>query len=367
LHSIAKLSRVDPGFAPDHLLTFRVSLLGDRYAGAPARAGLVSDLLARLAGVAAVRSAGVASIVPFAGMRNANVIEIEGRAEPQGSRTIIDQRHVSAGYFQTMGMPLVSGRLFTESDIARSERVTVINRTMARRYFPNETPINHRLRTTAGFDSGTWVRIVGVVEDVRHLGLDHDPVAEMYHPIAQTAVPSFTVVVRTAGPPASMSGTARGVLHAIDPNLPMYDIRTMDDRIAASFAQTRATMLLLVVTAALAAVLAGVAIYGAIWYSVLQRTQEIGIRVALGASRGSIFRRIVGGALALSAIGAAAGVTIAAAGGSLLRTMLFETRTTDPLTFAAVIAGVFGLAIGASLVPAIRATRVDPIVAVRTQ
>src|SRR5262249_27315659 len=167
LHSIAKLSRVDPGFAPDHLLTFRVSLLGDRYAGAPARAGFVSDLLARLAGVAGVRSAGVASIVPFAGMRNANVIEIEGRAEPQGSRTIIDQRHVSAGYFQTMGMPLVSGRLFTESDVARSERVTVINRTMARRYFPNETPINHRLRTTAGFDSGTWVRIVGVVEDVR--------------------------------------------------------------------------------------------------------------------------------------------------------------------------------------------------------
>src|SRR5207237_3363681 len=126
------------------------------------------------------------------------------------------------------GMPLVSGRLFTESDTGRSERVTVINRTMARRYFPNETPINHRLRTTAGFDSAIWVRVVGLVEDVRHLGLDREPVAEMYHPIAQTAVPLFTVVVRTAGEPASMTAAARGVLHAIDPNLPMYDIRTMD-------------------------------------------------------------------------------------------------------------------------------------------
>src|SRR5262249_4890530 len=147
-------------------------------------------------------------------------------------------------------------------------------------------------------------------DDVRHLGLDRDPVAEMYHPIAQTAVPSFTVVVRTAGEPAAMTAAARGVLHDVDTNLPMYEIRTMDDRIAASFAQTRATMLLLVVTAALAAALAGVAVYGAIWYSVLQRTQEIGIRVALGASRASIFRRVVGSAVALSAAGAAAGVAI---------------------------------------------------------
>ena len=367
LNSIVKLSHVDPGFAADHLLTFRVSLLGDRYATAPARAGFVSDLLARLADLPGVRSAGISSTVPFTGLRNANVIQIEGRTEPQGSRTIIDQRHVSASYFQTMGLPLVRGRLLSDSDNARSERVTVINRTMARRHFPNEDPIDKRVRTTGGFDSGVWFRIVGVVDDVRHLGLDRDPVAEMYHPIAQTAVPGFTVVLRTTGEPAAMTAPARGVLHAIDPNLPMYEIRTMDARIAASFAQTRATMLVLLVAAALAAVLAGVAIYGAIWYSVLQRTQEIGIRVALGATRAAIFRRVVGGALALAAAGASAGVAIAIAGGSLLKAMLFDTRTTDPVTFASVFAGVLALAIAASAVPAFRATRVDPIIAVRNQ
>jgi putative ABC transport system permease protein len=367
LSSTVKLSRVNPGFAPDHVLTFRVSLLGPRYAAAPARAGLVTDALARFAAVPGVRAAGVSSVVPFAGMRNANAVEIEGRSEPQGSRTIIDQRHVSAGYFQAIRIAIVSGRFLAETDDLRSERVIVINRTMARRYFPNESPINRRVRTTAGFDAGAWCRIVGVVEDVRHLALDRDPIPEMYHPIAQTAVPGFTFVVRTAGDPTAMTAAARGVLHAIDPNLPIYEIRTMDERIAASFAQTRATMLLLIATALLAAALAGIAIYGAIWYSVLQRTQEIGIRVALGASRASIFRRVVGRAVTLAAGGAAAGVAIAAGGGSLLRAMLFDTRTTDPLTFIAVIAGVLTLSVCASIVPAFRAMRVDPIIAVRNE
>ncbi|HJZ71167.1 MAG TPA: ABC transporter permease [Vicinamibacterales bacterium] len=366
LNSIVKLSRVNPGFAADHLLTFRLSLIGDRYASAPSRAGFVSDLLARLTVLSGVRSASVISVVPFAGVRNASVIQIEGRVEPQGSRTIVDQRHVSTGYFQTMGIPLVSGRSFTDSDHARSERVTVINRTMARRHFPNENPIDQRIRTTGGFDSGIWFRIVGIVDDVRHLGLDRDPVAEMYHPIAQTAVSGFTVVARTTADPASFTGSARNALQALDPNLPMYEIRTMDERISASFAQTRATMLLLVVTAALAAMLAGVAIYGAIWYAVLQRTQEIGIRMALGASRASIFRGVVGGAVALTACGAAVGIVLAAAGGSLLRALLFDTQTTDPLTFAAVIVGVLALAACASVVPAFRAMRVDPMTAVRS-
>ncbi|HMF97149.1 MAG TPA: ADOP family duplicated permease [Vicinamibacterales bacterium] len=366
LNSIVRLSRVDPGFAADHLLTFRLSLLGERYAGAPARVGLVSDVLTLLAAVPGVRAAGVSSIVPFAGMRNASAIDIEGRVQPQGSRLIVDQRHVSVSYFETMRIPMVSGRRFTDSDDARSERVTIINRTMARRYFPTENPINQRLRTTGGFDSGIWFRIVGIVEDVRHLGLDRDPVAEMYHPIAQTAVPTFTVVFRTAAEPAASTAAARGVLRGIDANLPIYEIRTMDERIAASFAQTRATLLLLLATATLAAVLAGVAIYGAIWYSVLQRTQEIGIRVALGASRGSIFRRVVGAALTLAAAGAVAGVAIAMTSAPLLRAMLFDTRTTDPTTFVAVFFGVLGLAVCASVVPALRAMRVDPIAAVRS-
>jgi putative ABC transport system permease protein len=365
LNSMVKLSRVNPGFTADHLLTFRLTLLGDRYASAPARAAFVSDLMARFGAVPGVQSAGASSVVPFAGVRNASTIDIEGRPQPPGSRTIVDQRHVTPGYFQTMQMPVVSGRLLTASDTPLSERVTVINRTMARRYFANENPINQRVRISGGFDSGIWLRVVGVVDDVRHLGLDRDPVAEMYHPIAQTAVPGFTVVLRTAGDPASTAPAARAVLREADPILPIYDVRTMDERIAASFAQTRATMLLLLTTAALAASLAGVAIYGAIWYSVLQRTPEIGIRVALGASRASIFRRVVGGAMALTAGGAAAGAALALVTGSLLRSMLFETRTADPITFGTVILVVFALACAASLVPALRATRVDPLATIR--
>jgi putative ABC transport system permease protein len=367
MNSIVKLSRVHPGFAADHLLTFRVSLLGERYTTAPSRVAFVSDLLAKLSGVPGVRDAAVSSIVPFSGVRNANAIEIEGRREAAGSRLIVDQRHVSPGYFAAMQIPRVSGRLFTPTDTAGVDRVTIINRTMQRRYFPNENPIDRRVRVTAGFEEGTWLRIVGVVDDVRHLGLDRDPVAEMYHPIAQTAVANMTVVLRTAGEPAAIAPAARSVLQAADTDLPMYEIRTMDERIAASFAQTRATMLLLLATAALAAALAGVAIYGAIWYSVLQRTQEIGIRVALGATRASIFRRIVGSALALTASATAIGIAIAMASGSLLRALLFDTQPTDPATFAAVGITVLALASAASAVPALRATRVNPITALRAE
>jgi len=365
LNTIARLSRVNPGFAADHVLTFRVALPGQRYATAPARVGFVSDVLDRLRAVPGVRDAAVSSVVPFGGLRNATVVEIEGRAEPPGSRSIIDQRYISSGYFQAMRIRLLSGRLLTDADDSRSERVTVINRTMAQQYFPNENPVNRRVRKTVGFDSGFWFRIVGVVDDVRHIALSRDPVAEMYHPIAQTAMPTFTIVVRTAGDPASMMPAARATVRAADPNLPIYEILTMDDRIAASFSQTRVTMLLLLVTSALAAALAGVAIYGSIWYSVVQRTTEIGIRMALGAPRAAVFRSVVAGAVTLSAAGATLGALIAMAAGSLLKTLLFDTRPTDPLTYAAVIGGVLALSAGASIVPAVRAMRVDPMTALR--
>jgi putative ABC transport system permease protein len=299
-------------------------------------------------------------------MRNANVVEIEGRARIAGEPpVVVDQRHVSPAYFQTMRIPLVSGRLLAAADDSRAERVTLINRTMARRYFAGADPVSRRVRTTAGFDSNVWLRIVGVVDDVRHISLSREAVPEMYHPIAQTAVPIFTVVVKTTGDPAAMTAAARGAVQAADPNLPIYEIRTMDERIASSFAQTRGTMLLLMATSVLAAALAGVAIYGSIWYSVMRRTPEIGIRVALGASRASVFRRVVANAMALAAIGSMLGAAGAMACGSLLRTLLFNTRATDPWTYAAVMACVAALAAGASIVPAMRAMRIDPMTALR--
>jgi putative ABC transport system permease protein len=365
-NSVVKLSRVNPGFDPEHVLTFNLSLAGPRYEAAEGRTTFVAQLLERLRAEPGVADAGVVSIVPFGGMRGANGVEIEGRARVAGEPPIVvDQRHVSPEYFATMKIPVVGGRGLTAADRMGTEPVAVVNRTMARRYFANREPINARVRTSAGADSGAWFRIVGVVDDVRHVSLSRDAVPEMYRPIAQTATRAFTVVVRTAGSPTAAAPAAQAAVRAVDRDLPLYDVRTMEERIAASFAQTRATMLLLMVTAALAAALAGIAIYGSVWYSVVQRTPEIGIRMALGASRGSIFRHVLAGAAAVAAVGIALGAAAAMAGGTLLQAWLFDTRTTDPLTYTLVALAVLALTIVASIVPAHRAMRVDPLTAIR--
>ena len=365
LSSVVKLSRVRPGFDADHLLTFKVALAGSHYATAPARVGFVSDLIARLESSPAVERAALSSIVPFAGQRGANGFEIEGRLPLPGQTLIADQRHVSPGYFQTMHMRLAEGRPFTTTDDARAEPVVIVNRALANRFWPNESPIDRRVRTSAGFDSGTWFRIIGVVDDVRHVSLSRDPVTEMYRPVAQTAMSNVTLVVRTRSEPAAFASAARATVQAIDPDLPIYDVRTMADRIAGSFAQTRGTMLLLLVTAALAAALSGVAIYGSIWYSVSQRIPEIGVRLALGASRGSVFADVLRRAVSLTAVGAVIGVCGALAGSRLIAGLLFDTRATDPATLTAVVAATMALAVVAGIVPARRAMSVDPVIALR--
>jgi predicted permease len=364
LNSVARLSRVRPGFDADHLLTFKVALTGLNYQSAPARVNFASDLLARLEAGPGIRHAALTSAVPFGGTRNGNAFAIEGRLRKPGELNIADQRHVSPDYFQTMNIPLVTGRLFQSSDNSRGEPVVIINRTMAKQYWPDEDPIDRRVHT-GGFESPVWLRVVGIVDDVRHVSLTRDAVSEMYRPIAQTATPLFTVVVRTDGDPIALTRSARATVQAIDPNLPIYDVRTMEERIAGSFAQMRATMLLLLVTAALAAVLSGVAIYGSIWYAVSQRIPEIGVRLALGASRGSVFRDVLRRAVSLTGIGALIGVAGALAASRAIAGLLFETRATDPGTLAAVVAATMGLAVVASIVPAHRAMSVDPIIALR--
>jgi putative ABC transport system permease protein len=313
--------------------------------------------------VPGVRHVAITSVVPFGGTRNGNAFTIEGRPRKPGELQIADQRYVSPNYFQTMNIPVVKGRLFAATDDSRGELVTIVNRMMAKQYWPNEDPIDRRIRT--GLDPTVWFRIVGVVEDVRHVSLTRDAVIEMYRPIAQTAPPVFTLAIRAAGDPAALTPSARSTVQSIDPNLPIYDVRTMEERIAGSFAQTRGTMLLLLVTAGLAAALSGVAIYGSIWYSVSQRIPEIGVRLALGASRGSVFADVLRRAVSLTGIGAAIGVCGALAGSRLIAGMLFETRATDPATLAAVVAATIALSVVAGIVPASRAMRVDPMIALR--
>jgi putative ABC transport system permease protein len=365
LQSLVRLARVKPGFDGARVLTFRMSLPDTSYRGAPARAVFADRLLTALRAVPGIERAALTSQIPLGGSRGANGIEIEGRPAQPGEPRIADQRHVTADYFQTMGIPLREGRLFTAADDERSEPVALVNRTMAKQFFPGVDPIGHRVRVSAGFDAGQWFRIVGIVGDVNHVSLSRAPVPELYRPYAQAPVPDFVVAVKTAGAPAGAAAACRAAIGAVDRNLPLYDVRPMAERVARSYADARATGALLAATALIATLLAAVAIYGAIWYSVAERVFEIGIRMALGATRASVCSRIVGGAVTLGAIGIAAGVPAALAAGRLLNGMLFNTSPVDPATYAGIAGGVLILAIVASLVPARRAMRVDPLIAIR--
>ena len=367
LNSVVKLSRVNAGFDPRQLLTFRLALTTQNYAAFPARMAFGSDVLQRLAAIPGVRHAALISSIPLGGNRGANGVEIEGRPPNPSETIIIDQRHISPNYFQTMAIPMVSGRPFTATDDSRAEPVTIINRAMAQRYWPNQNPIDRRVRVTAGYDSGVWFRIVGVVDNVRHISLSREAPMEMYRPFAQTAVGGFTLVIKADGEPSALGAGVRTAVKAVDPNLPVYDMRTMEERIAGSFAQTRGTMMLLLVTALLAAALSGVAIYGSIWYSVSQRVPEIGVRLALGASRVSVFLDVLRRAVVLTGIGSVLGVVASLAAGRLIAGLLFETAATDPRTHAVVVAATMTLAVVAGFVPARRATRVDPITALRNE
>ena len=367
VRSIVRLSNVSPGFTADRLLTLRLSLSSDNYKPAPARTAFVDSLIERLSAAPDVERAALTSRLPLGGSRGANGVAIEGRPAARGELRIVDQRHVTPDYFRAMGIAVIRGRALAPTDAAGAEPVTVINRAMADRYWAGDDPIGTRVSLGEGFDSKTWFRIVGVVENVRHVSLSRPAVPEMYRPYAQAPVADVTVVLKTRGEPAAATSAVRSIVRSIDANLPLYDVRTMTERISGSFSQLRATMLLLAVTAALAAMLSAIAIYGSIWYSVTQRIPEFGLRLALGASRASVCGGIVGRAFRLSTVGAALGVGCTVAAGGVLRGLLFETPITDGFTYATVCAVLAVLTLAASVVPARRAMMVDPLTAIKTE
>jgi putative ABC transport system permease protein len=363
--SFAKLRAVDPGFDPRGVLTFRLALPDVRYGAASGRAAFARSLVERLEAAPEVESAAVISRLPFGGSRGANGFEIAGRPAAPGDLRIADQREVTPAYFRALSIRTIGGRTFTAGDDGRAEPVVVVNRAMADAFWGGGNPIDARVRVTAGEEASAWLRIVGVVENVHHVSLARAPVPEMYRPYAQAPTDTFAIVVRAKGDPAAAVSPSRAAVRSLDALLPVYDVRTMEERIAGSVAQTRATAALLVATALLAAGLAAVAIYGAIWFAVAQRTPEIGVRLALGASRASVFRLVAGRALLLAASGAALGLGAAALAAPLLGGLLYDTRPGDPAAYVMAAAGLLVLTLVASLVPARRAMRVDPIVVLR--
>ena len=371
IRSVAKLEGVDPGFDPRNVLTFNLALPAVKYKSDTSQILFVNQLLPQLNAVPGVRAAGVTSVLPFGGgwstssLRVEGVVVADGQNGPWG-----DVRIVSPRFFDALRIPLKRGRLLTDQDRQGSPPVVVIDEQFVKKYFPNTDPIGKRL-TFAGSKSAapdsSWMTIVGVVGHVAHEGLDADPRIQYYIPVAQAGGQFMSVAVSTKGDPHSVVGAVRNAVHSVDPGLPIANINTLDQLVDNSVGQRKLSMILLGVFSGIALLLASIGIYGVMSYSVAQRSRELGIRMALGAERGRVLRLVVGQGMGLAVLGVAIGLVAAFALTRLLASQLYGVGATDPATFGAVAGLLVGVALLASLLPAMRATRVDPVVALRDE
>jgi len=367
MRSFVNLRSADLGFQKGGLLTFRLRLVGGRNTSAERRVPFLRDLLERLRNLPGVRGAGLTSGLPLNGLGMGMAFGVEGRVAPPGEgKTTGLLRSVSPDYFRAAGIPLVAGREFAEGDDNRQARmVLVVNQTLARRFWPDgASPLGRRLMlelsegTTAG-------EIVGVVGDVKPDRVEAADWPTVYCPYAQQPIAAVAVAVRTMGPPLALASAAERAVHQLDPDQAVSDLRTMDDVVDQAIAGQRFDTVLLGIFAAIAFALCALGIYGVISYDVGQRTNEIGIRLALGAGKAEILRLVVGEAAGLASVGIAVGLAAAFALTRLMAGMLYGVRTTDAYTFAgmALLLGVVALAAG--YVPARRAMAVDPLTALR--
>jgi putative ABC transport system permease protein len=362
LRSFARLVNVSPGFNPDNLLSMNLALSGSRYGGAEQVASFYQRALERLSSLPGVQSAAATSGLPMAGAFGSRYFGIEGRPpQPAGQGFNANVNFTTPGYFQTMNIPLIQGRDFDQRDVMKAPEVVIINQDMVRRYWPDEDPIGKRLAV----GNGPWRTVVGVVGDVKQAGLDIETRPEMFWPYYQLPLSFSTFVVRTSGDPEGMTSGVRRAMQDIDEALPLYDIKPVNEVISESVAPRRFNMLLLSIFAALALVLAAVGLYGVISYSVSQRTREIGIRMALGANHMSVLRLVVGQGMILALVGVGIGVIASFFLTKFMATLLFGVSATDPLTFVAISVLLIGVSMVASFIPARRAMKVDPMVALR--
>jgi predicted permease len=365
--SLERLLRVDLGFEPDHLATVRVAVPETRHAGPHETVALAREILSRMEGLPGVESVALASLLPVTYNGNTDWIRFVGRPY-SGEHNEVNLRAVSAAYLTTLRAKLVSGRFFTDAEDAEKPRVVVINRALARQYFPDEDPIGKRIGDTT-LSPGSIKEIIGVVADIREGALDEDIPPAVYYPFNQSPDSWFSLAVRTSQAPGAALGSIRAEIRRIDPNLGMIYEATMTDRIDDSTAAYlhRSSASLFGGFAALALILGIVGLYGVVSYSVSQRSRELGLRMALGAGRGAVYRLVMKDAGRLVAIGLAVGLAGALGATRLWRQLLFETSAFDLPTLAAVVAAVGLAALLASYVPARRAASVDPTIALRSE
>jgi putative ABC transport system permease protein len=372
IRSFLRLESVNPGFQPDHVLTMQIALPETRYSGEKV-ALFYHQLVDRMRALAGVQYAGIARNLPLSGADASLNFVVENQpVESAAEQSRAKYRAASADYFAALGIPLVRGRYFDRTDGEKTPGVVILNNTMARRFWPNEDPIGKRLK--AGFDGSQWCTIVGIVGDVKHTGLDAATNAEMYYHYLQIPPElmgfvegTMTLVLRTQGEPNSMVSAVRGEVQRLDADLAVFNVKTMQDLVGGSLAQPRFRTLLLGVFAVVALILAATGLYGVIAYAVTQRTNELGVRMALGAQNSDVLKMVVGEGAQLAAIGIGVGLVVAVPLMRIISRLLFGVNAYDPLTFLGTCCVILLVALAASYLPALKAIKVDPLVALRQE
>jgi predicted permease len=368
VRSFARLQKVPTGFTPDGVLTMELTLTGPRHADATAVLESYRQLWPRLAALPGVTAAGGISALPLNGMMSWGPITVEGRVPPPGETFInADQRMVGGDYFRAMGIPIVSGRLFNAHDTRTGDRVVVVDEFMAQQLWPGSDAVGKRIRLGASDSTSSWITVVGVVGRIKQDALDSESRIAMYLAHTQFPTRSMNVVLKAAGDPGPIAAPAIAEIRAIDPDLPVYNVRAMGERVAESLARRRFAVRLLTLFAALGLGLSTIGVYGVIAYLVSQGTRELGIRIALGATPVGIVLMIVRQGMTLVLVGVSAGLIGALGVARLMRRLLFQVEAVDPATFAGVAVLLTLVTLVASLIPAARAARIDPIASLRSE
>uniref|UniRef100_Q01SG7 ABC transporter permease n=1 Tax=Solibacter usitatus (strain Ellin6076) TaxID=234267 RepID=Q01SG7_SOLUE len=364
VRSFVQLRSVNPGFQPAGILTARVPLSGGRNSALERRISFFQQLTARLAAVPGVRSVGAVNGVPLSGLGAGSPFAVEGRPAPSAEhRPTAIWRSVTPAYFQTMAIPLIAGRTFTGADNQQATPVILVNQTLARRFWPGTSALGGRIAIDQ--NGGRVAEIVGVVGDVKPVRIDDEEWPTIYSPYAQAPVAAMTLTVRTTGAPMTLASAVLREIHQLDPDQPVAEVRPMEEVVDHAVAGARFNTLVLGIFACVAFLLAAVGIYGVISYDVTERTNEIGIRMALGAQPGDVLKLVMGQGARLAVYGIAAGLLGAAALTRLMGAMLFGVTPTDARTFALISILLAIVALGASYLPSRRAMALDPVTALR--
>jgi putative ABC transport system permease protein len=365
VRSFLAILKTSPGFNPEGVLTMNLNLPFAKYKEEPQRAAFYSDLVQRVKALPGVQSAAVINYLPLGGSNSSDAFLVEGRPEPApGQENIGRYRVCTPDYFQTMGISILKGRGFTEQDRSGSTPVIIVNETLAHRYWPDGDALGKRVRFEGPLEKAPWMEVIGIVQDVKH-ELNLPVTSDFYLPHAQDSWNAMVLVARTSADPASMSDSIRQQVLAIDKDQPVFDVRTMLEVRAISVAVYSFGSATMSIFAVVALVLAAIGIYGVMAFAVTQRTQEIGIRMALGARAIDVLKLVVRSGMLMTTIGVIAGLAGAFAITRLMSSLLFGVSPTDVVTFVLVTAGLIFVALLACYIPARRATKVDPMVALR--